>query len=143
MTDYNDVFTSTLEGRTGSLADNVSQSNALLKRLQEKNKIRPITGGSKILEELEYGEGDLTWYSGYEAIDYTPKQLFTAAEYSLKLCAVPVAISGEDLLKNAGHEQVMDLLENALIMLVKQCAIKCLQQFILTEQVQEVKKSVV
>lgn len=114
MTDYNDVFTSTLEGRTGSLADNVSQSNALLKRLQEKNKIRPITGGSKILEELEYGEGDLTWYSGYEAIDYTPKQLFTAAEYSLKLCAVPVAISGEDLLKNAGHEQVMDLLEKRI-----------------------------
>lgn len=114
MTDYNDVFTSTLEGRTGSLADNVSKSNALLKRLQEKSKIRVITGGSKILEELEYGEGDLTWYSGYEAIDYTPKQLFTAAEYSLKLCAVPVAISGEDLLKNAGHEQVMDLLEKRI-----------------------------
>ena len=85
MTDYNDVFTSTLEGRTGSLADNVSQSNALLKRLQEKNKIRPITGGSKILEELEYGEGDLTWYSGYEAIDYTPKQLFKQLDIHLEV----------------------------------------------------------
>lgn len=114
MTNYDDIFTSTLESRTGSLADNVSKSNALLKRLQENGKIREISGGSKILEELEYGEGDLTWYSGYEAINYTPKQLFTAAEYSLKLCAVPVAVSGEDLLKNAGHEQVMSLLEKRI-----------------------------
>lgn len=114
MTNYNDIFTSTLESRTGSLADNVSKSNALLKRLQENGKIREISGGSKILEELEYGEGDLTWYSGYESINYTPKQLFTAAEYSLKLCAVPVAVSGEDLLKNAGHEQVMSLLEKRI-----------------------------
>ena len=114
MTDYNDIFTTTLEGRTGNLADNVSKSNALLKRLQEKGKIRTISGGSKILEELEYGEGDLTWYTGYETIDYSPKQLFTAAEYSLKLCAVPVAISGEDLLKNAGNEQVMDLMEKRI-----------------------------
>ena len=111
---YNDLFTLTLEGRTGSLADNVSQSNALLKRLQEKGNIRPITGGSKILEELEYGEGDLTWYSGYEAITYTPKQLFSAAEYSLKLCAVPVAVSGEDMLKNAGESQIMNLMEKRI-----------------------------
>ena len=111
---YNDLFTRTLEGRTGSLADNVSKSNALLKRLQEKGNIRPITGGSKILEELEYGEGDLTWYSGYESINYTPKQLFSAAEYSLKLCAVPVAVSGEDMLKNAGEAQIMNLLEKRI-----------------------------
>lgn len=111
---YDEIFTTSLKNRTGNLADNVSKSNALLKRLQEKGNIRQITGGSKILEELEYGEGDLTWYSGYETISYTPKQLFTAAEYSLKLCAVPVAISGEDLLKNAGQEQVIDLLQKRI-----------------------------
>ena len=65
----------------------------------------------KILEELEYGEGDMVWYSGYDTISYSPKQLFTAAEYALKLCAVPVAISGEETLMNSGSEQMMDLLE--------------------------------
>lgn len=113
-TNYNDIFTTTLEGRSGILADNVSANNALLKRLQENDKIRTVSGGSKIIEELEYGEGDLTWYSGYEQIEYTPKQLFTAAEYSLKLCAVPVAVSGEDMLKNAGREQMMDLFEKRI-----------------------------
>ncbi|MBR6664076.1 MAG: phage major capsid protein, partial [Alphaproteobacteria bacterium] len=107
---YNDVFTMTLESRTAKMADNMSKNNALLRKLQEKNNVRPILGGSKILEELEYGEGDVVWYSGYDTINYTPKQLFTAAEYAIKLAAVPVAISGEDLLKNSSHAQVMDLL---------------------------------
>lgn len=108
---YDDIFTTTLENRTKTLADNMTDNNALFSRLKAKNKIRPISGGSKILEELEYGEGDMVWYSGYDTIDYNPKQLFTSAEYSMKLCAVPVAISGEDMLKNSGPEQVIDLFE--------------------------------
>lgn len=116
---YGDVFTTTLEDRTRHLADNVSKNNALLKRLHDKGKIRTISGGSKILEELEYGEGDLVWYSGYDNIDYAPKQLFTAAEFDLKLCAVPVAISGEDMLKNAGDEQIINLFEKRIDNAVK------------------------
>lgn len=106
---YNDIFTSTLESRTKKLADNVSDNNALLARLREKGKSSTISGGSKILQELEYGEGDFVWYTGYDNIDYTPKQLFTAAEYQMKLCAVPVSISGEDMLKNSGKERMFDL----------------------------------
>lgn len=108
---YDDIFTTTIESRTRKLADNVSKNNALLNRLQSKGKIRTISGGSKILEELEYGEGDMVWYNGYDKISYTPKQLFTSAEYALKLCAVPVAISGEDMLKNSGREQMIDLFD--------------------------------
>ncbi|MDD7313323.1 MAG: phage major capsid protein [bacterium] len=111
---YNDIFSITLESRTGKLADNISKKNALISRLKDKNKIRTVSGGSKILEELEYGEGDMVWYSGYDTIDYTPKQLFTAAEYAMKLAAVPVAVSGEDLLKNSGKEQVMELFEKRI-----------------------------
>lgn len=118
-TDYNDVLTTTLESRSGKLADNVSENSALLNRLKNKSKIRPISGGSKILEELEYGEGDMTWYSGYDTITYTPKQLFSAAEFSLKLCAVPVAVSGEDILKNSGREQMIDLFEKRVDNAVK------------------------
>lgn len=113
-TSYDDIFTTTLESRSRKLADNVSKNNALLNRLNEKGKINPITGGSKILEELEYGEGDMIWYNGYDSITYTPKQLFTAAEYALKLCAVPVAISGEDMLKNSGKEQMINLFKKRI-----------------------------
>ncbi len=116
---HDDVFTLSLESRTKDLADNVSSNNALLKRLKDKKKIRSITGGSKILEELEYGAGDAVWYSGYDTITYNPKQLFTAAEYQLKLCAVPVAVSGEELLKNSGPEQMLNLFEKRIDNAVK------------------------
>lgn len=112
--EYNDVFTTTLLGRSEYLHDNMSKNSALLKKLKEKGKMRPISGGSKILEELEYGEGEMIWYSGYDTISYSPKQLFSAAEYALKLCAVPVAISGEELLMNSGKEQAMDLFEKRI-----------------------------
>ena len=45
--------------------------------------------------------------------------MFTAAEYQLKLCAVPVAVSGEELLKNMGKEQVLDLFEKRIDNAVK------------------------
>lgn len=63
---YNDIFTTTLENRSGKIADAVSKNNALLNRLREKGHNRLVYGGSKILEELEYGEGDMSWYSGYD-----------------------------------------------------------------------------
>lgn len=111
---YNDIFTSTIENRTRKLADNVTKHSALLDRLNKRGKIRTVDGGSKILEELEYGEGDTVWYSGYDAINYSPKQLFTAAEYALKLCAVPVAISGEEMLINSGREQMINLFQKRI-----------------------------
>jgi len=108
-TNYDDIFTATLENRSGKLADNVTKGNILLKTLLEKDKIRTFDGGSKILEELEYGEGDMVWYGGFDTITYSPKQLFTAAEYAMKQCAVPVAISGEEELKNSGAEAMIKL----------------------------------
>lgn len=108
---FDNLLTTTLESRTGKLADNVSDNNALLKRLKERGNIRPVSGGTKIIEELEYGESDSIWYTGYDKIDFTNPQLFSVAEFDLKLLAAPVGISGEELLKNAGKERVIDLLE--------------------------------
>lgn len=108
---FDNLLTTTLESRTGKLADNVTDNNALLKRLKERGNIRPISGGTKIVEELEYGESDSVWYSGYDAINTTNPQVFTAAAYDLKLLAAPVGCSGEELLKNSGRERVIDLME--------------------------------
>lgn len=108
---FDDLLTTTLESRTGKLADNVTDNNALLSRLKERGNIRPISGGTKIVEELEYGESDTYWYSGYDTLTFNNPQLFTAAEYELKLLAAQIGCSGEELLKNSGRERVIDLME--------------------------------
>lgn len=108
---FDNLLSTTLESRTRELADNVTNNNALLKRLKERGNIRPISGGTKIVEELEYGEGDTYWYAGYDTLTFNNPQLFTAAEYAMKLLAAPVGCSGEELLKNSGRERVIDLME--------------------------------
>lgn len=107
---FDNVLATTIESRTKKLADNVTNNNALLYRLKERGNIKPITGGTKIVEELEYGESDHVWYSGYDTITTTNPQVFTAAEYNLKLLAAPVACSGEELLKNSGEERMIELM---------------------------------
>jgi hypothetical protein len=53
---FTEIVTTTLEHRNKEIADNVSNSNALLSRLKAKGKIRPVPGGRSIVEELEYAE---------------------------------------------------------------------------------------
>lgn len=108
---FNDVLTTTLENRMGELADNVTKNNALLYRLNQRGNRRPVSGGVKIVEEIAYAESDKVWYSGYDTINFTNPQTFTAAEYNWKLLAAPVGISGEELLMNSGKERVIDLFE--------------------------------
>lgn len=111
---FNNLLATTLENRTGTLADNVTKNNAILYRLDKRGNRKPVDGGSKIVEELEYGESDYTWYSGYDTISTTNPEVFTAAEYDFKFLAAPVGCSGEELLKNSGKERVIDLMESKI-----------------------------
>jgi hypothetical protein len=111
---FNNVLSTTLENRMGELADNVTKNNALLYRLNQRGNRRTYSGGTKIVEELQYGESDSVWYNGYDTITFTNPQVFTAAEYVMKMLAAPVGISGEDLLMNSGEERVIDLFESKI-----------------------------
>lgn len=110
-----EITTTTLRNRSKKLADNVSQNTALLMRLKEKGKVRPVSGGRTILEEIAYAEnGTFKRYSGYEQLDISPSDVFTAAEFSLKQAAVAVMMSGLEELQNSGDEAVIDLLESRI-----------------------------
>ena len=41
---YSDVLATTIESRSGIVADNVTKNNALLTRLREKGRYKPFTG---------------------------------------------------------------------------------------------------
>lgn len=106
-----DVAATTLRSRTKAAADNVSNNNALLKRLNERGNNRPFSGGRTILHELDFAE-NTTYkrYSGYEILDVSQSRVHDAAEFAIKQAAVAVTISGLEELQNAGEEQVIDLL---------------------------------
>lgn len=107
-----EIVTTTLRSRTGKLADNVTHNTALLSRLRARGKKKPVSGGSAILQELEYAEnGTFMYYSGYETLNISPSDVLTSATYDFKQASVAVAMSGLEQIQNAGPEQVIDLLE--------------------------------
>ena len=51
-----EIVTTTLRNRSKKLADNVTNHNALLRRLKERGNVDLADGGRTIVQELEYAE---------------------------------------------------------------------------------------
>lgn len=110
-----DILATTIDSRTRRIADNVTNNNAILKKLSMKGKIKTFSGGVKILQELSFNENaNAGWYSGYDLLPVGVADVLSAAEYNIKQAATPVVISGLEQLQNSGREQMIDLMESRL-----------------------------
>lgn len=68
-----------------------------------------------ILQELEYAENStFTYYQGYDVLNVSPSDVFSAAQYNWKQAAVAISISGLEQLQNQGRERQIDLLESRI-----------------------------
>ena len=66
------------------------------------------------MEEIFYPDSttsQVNSYSGYETLGVGQHSPISAAQFSIAQYAVPVTISGLEMLQNAGKEQIIDLLE--------------------------------
>lgn len=114
-TDWGEITTTTLHNRRRRLADNVLNHNALLRRLNQRGNVMLADGGESLVEELEYAENEtFKYYSGYEVLDVTPSEVFSAAEYDWKQAAVVVSASGLEMRKNSGRERMINLLDRRI-----------------------------
>jgi hypothetical protein len=110
--DYNAIMSTTIESRTRKIADNVTDNNIMLKKLSMNGKIKPFSGGSIILQELSFAENaNAGFYSGYDILPVGISDVISAAQYNIKQAAVPVVISGLEMLQNSGKERMIDLLD--------------------------------
>ena len=110
-----DILATTIESRTKKVADNVTKNNALLMKLKLGGRIKTISGGTKILQELSFAENtNGGWYSGYDLLPVGVSDVISAAEYNIKQAAVPIIISGLEMLQNSGKERMIDLMDARL-----------------------------
>jgi hypothetical protein len=110
-----DIIATTIQSRTRQIADNVTKNNALLARLSQRGNIKTVSGGSGILEELSFAENaNGGFYSGYDLLPVAAQDVISAAEFTLKQYAVPVVMSGLEMLQNSGKEAFIDLMEARL-----------------------------
>ena len=114
--DFNAILSTTLQNYQPTLVDNIFKDLVLLNHLNERGRVRVEEGGTQIIEPLMYAVNDtVATYSGYDAIDLTPQEGISAAEYDWKQMAASIAISGIEEAKNRGTEAIIKLL-NAKIM---------------------------
>lgn len=114
-TSYSDILATTIESRSGEIADNVTKNNAVLMQLKQKGRQRPFTGGHKIIEPLsQAANGNGGFFSGYDLLPVAAQDVITAAEYAIKQYAVSVTMSGLEKIQNGGKEGILDLLEARL-----------------------------
>ena len=111
---YTEIVTTTLAGYSKTMADNVTNNNALLRHIDSNGNKTPATGRT-IVQELEYATNSTTkWYSGYEVLDTSTSNVFTAAEFNYKQLAGNVVISGLEQVENSGPEQIFNLLKSRI-----------------------------
>jgi len=110
-----EIITTTLRNRSGVIADNMSENNALLYRLSKRGRIKPVSGGRTIVQELMYAENStFQRYSGYETLNISPSDVISAAEFDWKQASVAVTISGLEEAMNSGPDALLDLLETRI-----------------------------
>jgi hypothetical protein len=111
-TAYSEILATTIESRSGVVADNVTANNALLTRLKSKGNSKPVSGGSIILQELSFqANSTAMYYSGAEVLNISPAEVISASQWPFKQAAVAVSITGLEDLQNSGSEQIIDLMD--------------------------------
>lgn len=111
VTHYQQVLSMALEDRTPGYQDLVSDNNALLAVLRRKGLWRTYSG-ARIRETLQINKQDAQWYSGWDALENPPIELFNDAYFTPKMVVVPISLTMEEILNNEGEAQIMDTLES-------------------------------
>ena len=105
------LITTTLDKVRPVLVDQISNENVLTAWLNSKARIT-VDGGSVIRRPLSFAFNDtVSSYSGYDLIDTTPQEGLGWAEYTWRQHAGSVVISGEEVKKNSGAAQLINLLQ--------------------------------
>jgi hypothetical protein len=120
-----DIIATNIQSRTGELADNVTNNNALLRRLKDRGNVKTFSGGNVILQEIAYNDSttsNTNSYSGYEVLNVSQNSPISAAQFSITQYAAAVSISGLEMIQNTGKEAIIDLLDGRMMVAEAQLA---------------------
>lgn len=113
---FTELVSTTFRAHRKTLADNVSNHNALLRRLMARGRKRVEDGGLSIVVPLEYAENSTYQrYSGYDTLNVSASDVISAAEFSWKQLAVHVTASGLELRSNMGSDtRIINLVKSRI-----------------------------
>ncbi len=112
---FTEIVTTTLREHPAEIADNVSNHNALYRRLKSKGQLRKLDGGYEIVCPLDYAENSTYQrYSGFDVLNISASDVLSAAKYDWVQAAIHVTGSGRELRMNSGKNQIVSLAKSRL-----------------------------
>lgn len=107
---FTELVSTTWRNHAKDVKDNVSNNNALYRRLADKGQTRREDGGLTIAQPLDYAaNGTYQRYSGYDTLNIQQSDVITAAEFQWRQIALNVVASGLELRVNSGGNAIVKL----------------------------------
>jgi hypothetical protein len=137
---FTEMVTTTDRTWGRKVTDNVSNHNALLNVMKRKGKIKTVSGGYEIAEQIDYAENQTYQrYSGYDGLNTNASDVLTSVRYPYQQVALHVTASGRELRMNSGKEQMINLVkarkDNALRTAANQFSVDIYSDGALTNQI--------
>jgi len=108
---FTEIVTSTLRNHPSEIADNVSDHNALYRRLKQRKKVT-LQGGYEIVRPLDWNENpNYQRFSMYDTLAIGAGDVLSAAKFDWVNAAIHVAAAGEEMRKNNGPEEIFNLVK--------------------------------
>lgn len=111
---YGQLLTASIANYSPTLQDLVYKSTPLHAILEEKGLIRAYDGGPEIRQPLLIDSLDSQWFTGYDKIRISPKELINAAYFTPKRVVAPFSLTGTELLYNRGRTQRINIMRTYL-----------------------------
>lgn len=116
---FTELVSTTYRKHRSTVKDNLSNRNALLKRMKQRGNYRLEDGGLTIACPLDYNANSTYQrYSDWDVLNIAQSEALSAAEYQWRQIAINVVASGRELRINSGESQIINLakarLKNAI-----------------------------
>lgn len=109
---YGQILTASVARRSSEVQNIVYNSTPLTAILKDQGKIKQKrAGGPELRVPIMFDKLQAQWFTGYDKLEITPKELLNSAVYNWSRCVGMFSLNGTELLYNSGEEEVVDLME--------------------------------
>lgn len=109
---YGQILTASVARRSPDVQNIVYNSTPLTAILKDMGKIKQKrAGGPELRVPIMFDKLNAQWFTGYDKLEITPKELLNSAVYNWSRCVGMFSLNGTELLYNSGEEEAIDLME--------------------------------
>jgi hypothetical protein len=108
---YRQLLTVAVAKRQSKIQDLVYNSTPLMRILREGGRIQTKrAGGPELRIPVEFDKLQAQWFTGYDKIEITPKELLNSAVFNWSRVVSMFSLTGTELMYTRGEEEVIDLM---------------------------------